>query len=113
MLRRAHFVAGRAMAAVGASGFRLGGRSAAPLAVAKKRRMPIIALNGLLVLVPAAFFLAYRADAGRFDAAFYFVQAVELLAGAANLALIGLNMRDGLRLSGRLGLRGRVAPGAA
>jgi hypothetical protein len=32
--------------------------------------------------------------------------------GAANLILIGLDMRDGLRLTGRIG-RGRAAPQAA
>jgi hypothetical protein len=74
--------------------------------------MPIIALNGLLVLVPAAVFLAGRASAGRFDAIFYVVQAIELIAGAANLMLIGLNMRDGSRLTGRIG-RARPAPQAA
>lgn len=64
--------------------------------------MPIIALNGVLVLVPAAFFLAWRSAAGVFDGSFYAVQAIELAAGAANLVLLALNMRDGLRLTGRL-----------
>jgi hypothetical protein len=63
--------------------------------------MPFIAANGLLILVPAAVFLALRAQAGLLDGVFYGVQAVELAAGAANLTLIGLNIRDGLRL-GRL-----------
>ena len=62
-------------------------------------------VNWLLVLavslLGAAVFLAMRAQAGRFDGVFYAVQALELAAGAANLALIGLNIRDGLRL-GRL-----------
>jgi hypothetical protein len=92
-----------AMAAAGGTGFRLGGRSTAPLVAAKKRRMPFIALNGLLILVPAAFFLAWRASAGLFDATFYAVQAVELIAGAVNLTLLALNLRDGFRLTGRLG----------
>ncbi len=34
------------------------------------------------------------------------VQAIEVVAGAINLALMGLNVRDGRRMSGRL----RVAP---
>jgi hypothetical protein len=63
--------------------------------------MPVIAGNGLLILVPAALVLDRWAAAGAFDARFYIVQAVELLAGGTNLTLIGLNMRDGLRLSGR------------
>jgi hypothetical protein len=69
---------------------------------AKIKRMPLIAANGILVLVPAALFLAYKAGRAEFDALFYAVQALELLAGAANVALLGLNMRDGLRMKGRL-----------
>jgi len=68
---------------------------------AKKKRMPFIAANGLLVLVPCALVLDRWASAGDFGAAFYAVQGVELVAGAVNLALMGLNVRDGLRLAGR------------
>jgi hypothetical protein len=88
-----------AMAAVGGTGFRLGGKSTAPVIARKRRRMPMIALKGLLILVPAAFFLAARAGAGRFDAAFYAVQALELAAGAVNIALMSLNMRDGFAMT--------------
>ncbi|CAB3910930.1 hypothetical protein LMG26854_06007 [Achromobacter aegrifaciens] len=84
-----------------ASGFLMGGKGRHPLLLAKRRRMPFIAANGLLILVPAAVFLALRAQAGLLDGVFYGVQVLELAAGAANLALIGLNIRDGLRL-GRL-----------
>ncbi len=90
-----------AMAAVGSSGFRLGGRSRAPIVAAKRKRMMAIAANGLLVLVPSAFFLAARAADGRFDTAFYAVQAVELVAGAGNLSLMGLNIRDGFAMTRR------------
>jgi hypothetical protein len=65
--------------------------------------MSIIAGNGLLILVPSAFYLASKAAAGDFDAWFYGVQALELAAGATNIALMALNVRDGLRLGGRLG----------
>ena len=44
--------------------------------------MRLLAANGILILLPSAFALASMADAGRFDALF--------------------NMRDGLRLAGRL-----------
>lgn len=67
--------------------------------------MPIIAANGIMILIPSALFLSYRATSGAFDAMFYAVQALELLAGAVNLTLIAMNMRDGLKLSGRLGKR--------
>jgi len=91
-----------ALVATGGSGARLARARQGRLVSAKQRRMPVLALNGLLVLVPCAWFLAQWASAGQFDARFYAVQALELLVGAVNLGLMGLNMRDGLRLSGRL-----------
>ncbi|MBH9536771.1 hypothetical protein I6A82_03535 [Novosphingopyxis sp. YJ-S2-01] len=73
----------------------------------KMRRMPVIAANGLLVLIPAALFLSWKAGADEIDGAFYAVQALELLAGAVNFTLLALNMRDGLRMTGRLSKRPR------
>lgn len=64
----------------------------------KARRMPVIAANGLLVLVPSALFLAWKAQHGAFDTGFYIVQSIELTAGAINLSLMALSLRDGLRL---------------
>ncbi|MEM7319519.1 MAG: hypothetical protein AAF408_10920 [Pseudomonadota bacterium] len=90
-----------AMAIVGATGMSLGQRRKDAPALAKKKRMPIIAANGLLVLMPAAFFLASKANAGSFDSAFFTVQIVELFAGAANLFLMGLSIRDGRRMTRR------------
>lgn len=91
-----------AIAATGGSGFSLSRSRQGRLVENKKRRMPFIAANGILLLVPSAIFLNLRAAQGLFDTRFYLVQALELLAGATNLALMGLNIRDGLRLSGRL-----------
>ena len=62
----------------------------------------MIAANGVVVLIPAALYLASKAQAGQFDTSFYIVQVIELIAGAVNITLLGLNMRDGLRLSGKL-----------
>lgn len=90
-----------ALAATGGSGFALAAGRRAGLAGAKVRRMPWIAANGILVLIPAALFLASKARAAEFDAVFYAVQAVELVAGAANIAFLGLNMRDGLKMTRR------------
>src|SRR5437016_2550018 len=59
----------------------------------KLNRMPLIAANGVLVLIPAALFLAAKAKAGEFDGAFYAIQGLELIAGAANIVLLSLNMR--------------------
>ncbi|MDJ0992502.1 MAG: hypothetical protein QNI90_02935 [Dinoroseobacter sp.] len=95
-----------AMAAVGASGFkRANGRRGGVLG-SKARRMPIIAANGVFILIPCALFLASKARAADFDTAFYVVQALELIAGSLNLALLGMSMRDGMRLTGKLKRRG-------
>jgi hypothetical protein len=88
-----------ALAIAGASGFRLGGASSDPRVVSKKRRMPVIAANGIFILIPAALYLAALASRGEFGAAFYAVQAIELLAGALNLTLMALNIRDGFALT--------------
>lgn len=97
------------LAATGSSGLFLSRSRSGRLVDAKKKRMPFIAANGLLVLVPCAIFLDRWAAAGSFDSTFYRVQAVELFAGAINLTLMGLNARDGLKMSGRL----RPAPAPA
>jgi hypothetical protein len=89
------------MAITGATGFAMGGKSTFPILVAKRRRMPIIGANGLLVLIPVAIFLSIKAQAGEFDSLFYTMQVLELLAGATNLTLMGLNIRDGRQMSRR------------
>lgn len=71
------------------------------LVEAKKKRMPLIAANGLLVMIPCAIFLNRWAAAGTFDTAFYVVQTLELLVGAVNFTLMGMNIRDGMKMSGR------------
>src|SRR5262249_3298439 len=91
-----------ALAAAGGSGFALAKGRRAGLVGAKLKRMPIIAANGVLVLIPSALFLAHEARAAEFDISFYTVQAIELAAGAANITLLGLNMRDGLKMKGWL-----------
>lgn len=91
-----------AMMATGGSGFALASEHAGRLIDGKKRRMLIIALNGLVVMVPAAFFLFHKASAGEFDTLFYVMQAVELFVGVVQIFLMSLNFRDGLKLAGRL-----------
>lgn len=55
--------------------------------------------------VPAAAggsgFALGKTASGEFDAGFYAVQAVERIVGAAQLALMGMNFRDGLKLAGK------------
>jgi hypothetical protein len=90
------------LAVTAGSGFALAKGRRAGLVGAKIKRMPWIAANGLLILVPSVLFLAAKAGAGEFDVAFYAVQILELAAGAANIILLGLNMRDGMKMGGRL-----------
>lgn len=75
-----------------------GRRGASGRAPAKRRRMMVIAANGVLVLVPCALALYYLAAGGRFDTVFVTIQAMELAAGAVNITLMTLNFRDGMRL---------------
>ncbi|WP_106419591.1 hypothetical protein [Salinicola tamaricis] len=89
------------IALTGGSGFALAKSRSGKLVRRKTMRMPFIAINGLLVLIPCAVFLDRWASAGAFDTAFYLVQGAELLAGATNLVLMGMNMRDGFKMTGR------------
>jgi len=86
--------------AAGVSGFKMLKRppNAGPLAK-KAMRMKIIGGNGLLILLPCAIALDYLASQGDFGTVFITIQAIELIAGAVNLTLMGLNMRDGLSLT--------------
>lgn len=88
-----------ALAATGGSGFAWSKGQRQGLVGTKLKRMPFIAANGLLVLIPSALFLASKARAGEFDTMFYVVQALELIAGATNISLLGLEMRDGMKLT--------------
>ncbi|MDA9501294.1 hypothetical protein [Bradyrhizobium sp. CCBAU 11357] len=93
------------LVATGGSGFVLAQERRAGLIGAKIKRMPFIAGNGILVLIPAALFLASKAKAAEFDTTFYAVQTLELVAGAMNIGLLGLNMRDGFKMKGRFRAR--------
>jgi hypothetical protein len=90
-----------AIATAGITGFLLARRRSGARVQAKKKRMPIIGVNGIVVLVPCAILLDRWAAGGRFDTVFWLVQTLELLAGFVNLSLMGLNLRDGLKLSGK------------
>lgn len=95
------FILVPAIATTGGNGVYLSRSHQGRLVDPKKKRMPFIAANGLLVLIPCAIVLNRWAVVGQFDTAFYAVQALESLAGAVNLALMGLNIRDGMKMSGR------------
>jgi len=83
-----------AMMLTGISGFSMKWKG--PMVERKKWRMKIIAANGMLVLLPSAFFLNSLSQQGIFDSWFYGVQGIELVAGAINISLLGLNAKDGV-----------------
>ncbi|MGJ8615819.1 MAG: hypothetical protein ACSHWS_03200 [Sulfitobacter sp.] len=101
MILNGMFILVPSMAIVGATGMSIGRRRKDPPARAKKKRMPIIAANGLLVLLPLAFYLEFKASGGEFDTTFYVLQVVELIAGATNLFLMALSIRDGRAMGAR------------
>ena len=95
-----------ALVGAGATGVSLLGTRTDSLAVEKQKRGPRAFMTSLLIVLPSAGFLWFRASAGTFDALFYGVQAIELAASGFALFMIGLNIRDGLALRGRISLGG-------
>ena len=107
------FILVPAIATTGATGFAMSKNRSGRLLEAKKKRMPIIGANGILILLPAAIFLDQWAASGAFDTRFYLLHGAELVAGAVNLALMSLNIRDGLRMGGKLSARRKKAKPAS
>lgn len=93
------FILVPALAAAGMTGAVLARRHQGALAGQKTRRMRVLAANGVLVMIPSALFLNMKAAGGEADGAFLLVQAVELAVGVVQMTLIGMNIRDGRRLS--------------
>jgi hypothetical protein len=87
-----------ATALAGATGAKLAEGRTGPVVTGKKRRMPVIAMNGVFILIPCAFYLDSLATRGEFGSFFWAAQALELMAGAVNITLLSLNLRDGRRL---------------
>lgn len=96
-----------AIALAGITGFSMAGKPPKGVAAAKALRMKLIAANGLLLLVPMALFLACYSSSLILDNVFWTVQSLEYLAGFTNIVLIGLNFRDGLKMT--RGRRRRVS----
>lgn len=87
-----------AMMATGISGAKLYKGKLSGVFLVKQKRMKMAAANGLLILLPAAVVLASWSAMGQFDSWYWALQGIELLAGATNATLLGLNIRDGVRL---------------
>lgn len=97
-----------ALATAGATGRRLVPVPRRGLPKQKLQRLRVIAANGMVCLVPCALVLWRLSGREGPSSWFYGIQALELTAGAVNLTLIGLNVRDGRRLK-----RPRRAPDEA
>jgi len=100
------FILVPSIALAGGTGFLLSKNRKGNVVARKKKRMPFIALNGMFILLPAAITLNIWASQGIFDTAFYSIQAIELIAGAINIALMILSIRDGRRMTARKRIRG-------
>ncbi|MFF3765530.1 hypothetical protein ACFYYR_15780 [Streptomyces sp. NPDC001922] len=103
------FVLVPSMMAAGGTGRSLAQGRTAPLLRRKQRRTAVAAAIGLAVLVPCAITLQSLAAEGDFGTTFVVVQALELVGGAVNITLLGLNARDGRLLSGATRRRRREA----
>lgn len=88
------------MPILGITGKQLAGKSQNPIVAIKMKRMKLVAFNGI-ILVSLAIYLFYRATDNRIDKTFLLVQIIELIFGTINLTLIGLNIKAGMKLSGR------------
>jgi len=91
-----------ALVGAGATGMSLLGKRTAELGLTKQLRGPRAFMTSLLVLLPTSGLLWWRSSAGTFDAVYYGAQAIELGASGFVLLMIGLNIRDGLALRGRI-----------
>jgi CDGSH-type Zn-finger protein len=91
-----------ALLLAGGTGVSLLGKRTEILATTKQKRGPISFMTSLLVLLPCTYFLSRWAATGTLDTWYYVVQAIELLASALVITMIGLNIRDGMALTGRI-----------
>ncbi len=83
------------------TGDKLAAKSKSPMVLAKKKRMKLIGINGM-VLISMAVFLYYRSHYQSIDQLFLIAQMMEFGFGLGNLTLIALSAKDGRQLSGRL-----------
>ena len=90
-----------AMPMLGITGKKLAGNSNSPIVATKIKRMKFVAFNGI-ILISLAVYLYYRANYNNIDSTFLGVQIIELLFGAINLILLGLNIKGGMQLSGKI-----------
>ena len=87
------------IAFTGASGAALGRKRGGRILELKKKRMKMLAITGLLIMLPLAVFLHWKSAVNEFDALFYAIQALELAGGIVQFTLLAKNFRAGLNLA--------------
>jgi hypothetical protein len=83
------------------TGTKLAGKSQNPIVLAKQKRMKFVLVNGI-TLIFLACFLYYRSHYQTIDGIFMATQITEFALGLTNLTLIGMNVKSGFQLAGRL-----------
>lgn len=98
-----------ALLVAGGTGVNLLGKRQEVLALTKQKRGPIGFMTSLLILLPCAYFLSKWAAAGSIGTLLFVVQTLELLASGVVISMVGLNIRDGLALTGRIAKKGTTS----
>jgi hypothetical protein len=80
------------------SGRSLAGSAKHPLILKKMQRMKLIGFNAIMILIPSAVVLYLLSNAGYWGNWFVTVQVLEIISGITNVSLMGLNIRDGIKL---------------
>ena len=97
----------------GGTGRSLAASRTSPLLKNKKRRAMLVAIVGIVVLLPCAITLRVLAGNGNIGPAFIAVQTIELVGGIVNLTLLILNARAGRLLTAARRRRRNSLAGAA
>ena len=106
MIFKGVFVLIPALLIAGGSGVSLLGKRTDVLALTKQQRGPVGFMTSLFVLLPSSYFLAKWASANTFNGWYYGVQTLELAGQLVCFVMIGLNIRDGFALRGRIASSG-------
>lgn len=83
------------------TGKKIAGKSKSLVVKSKNKRVKFIALNGI-ILITLAIVLYQRAANGEIDNTFLTIQIVEFVFGFTNIIMLGLMIRDGRILTGKI-----------
>jgi hypothetical protein len=80
------------------SGQSLAGTNNHLIILKKKKRMTWIGLNTIIVLIPSAIALYFLSSAENWGIWYVTIQVLEITSGITSVILMGLNIRDGIKL---------------